>query len=106
MNDPTMNDHTREARSDIVGTEYGWRTRPGGNVRPVQTREQAIERAIRARACGGSWAESEAVEYAGAWSVIPLTGAAADAKAEDIRAAERLRLSAQRPPNRRPAGGR
>lgn len=59
-------------RSEIVGTEYGWRSGPDANVRDAPTRDQAIRQAARARAAGGVWSNSEAVEHVIAWSVIPL----------------------------------
>jgi hypothetical protein len=60
-------------RSDIVGTEYGWRASPDGNVRPRPSRDAAFEAVAHVRASGGVWAHSEAVQHPVLpWSVIPL----------------------------------
>ncbi|MEV6432613.1 hypothetical protein [Nocardia sp. NPDC051463] len=59
-------------RSEIVGTEYGWRRGPSANVRLARSRASAIEQAADSRSAGGVWAASEAVEHVIAWSVIPL----------------------------------
>lgn len=61
-------------RSDIVGTEYGWRRAPDCIAHLTETRAEAIESAMNLRPAGPAWSRAEAVERSAVlpWSPIPL----------------------------------
>lgn len=61
-------------RSDVIDTEYGWRTSADCIANLVEKRADALQCAANMRAAGSVWANAEAVERTGvpAWSVIPL----------------------------------